>query len=77
MDRLPVKAQEPTWRKPAGIALILLLIVAWAALVATVADRLPALPWPLEALFYIAAGITWMLPLKPLLRWIETGRWRS
>ncbi|MGP0730965.1 DUF2842 domain-containing protein, partial [Escherichia coli] len=22
------------------------------------------------------AGIVWILPLKPLLLWMETGRWR-
>jgi predicted membrane channel-forming protein YqfA (hemolysin III family) len=74
MDRLPVK---PSWRKPAGIFLILLLIAAWAFVVASVAERLPPLPWPLEALFFIAAGIVWILPLKPLLRWMELGKWRE
>ncbi|HEX6377234.1 MAG TPA: DUF2842 domain-containing protein [Allosphingosinicella sp.] len=67
---------RPTWRKPAGIVLILLLIAGWALLVATVADRLPPLPWPLRALFFLAAGLLWILPLKPLLRWMELGRWR-
>jgi predicted membrane channel-forming protein YqfA (hemolysin III family) len=68
---------EPNWRKPFGILLIVALIAAWAAIVATLADRLPALPWPLRALFFLAAGIVWILPLKPLLRWIETGKWRE
>ena len=71
---MPVK---PSWRKPAGIFLILLLIAVWAWLVVTVADWLPALPWPLRALFFIAAGLVWILPLKPLLRWIELGKWRE
>jgi predicted membrane channel-forming protein YqfA (hemolysin III family) len=74
MDRLPVK---PTWRKPAGIFLILLLIAVWAFLVVTVADVLPPLPWPVKALFFVATGIIWILPLKPLLRWMELGRWRE
>jgi predicted membrane channel-forming protein YqfA (hemolysin III family) len=66
---------EPSWRKPFGIFLILALIAAWAVIVATLADRLP-MPWPVRALFFLVAGIVWILPLKPLLRWIETGRWR-
>jgi hypothetical protein len=74
VDRLPVK---PTWRKPAGIALILLLIVGWAVLIASGADLLVGLPWPVHAVYYIIAGIVWIAPLKPLLRWMETGRWRS
>jgi hypothetical protein len=32
--------------------------------------------WPVQAIFYLIAGIVWILPLKPLLRWMETGRWR-
>jgi hypothetical protein len=67
---------KPSWRKPAGILMILLLIALWAFLVASLVERLPHLPWPVQALFFIAAGIVWILPLKPLLLWIETGRWR-
>jgi hypothetical protein len=74
MDRLPPK---PSWRKPAGVGLILLLILLWSGIVATVAGRIDSIAWPLEALFYVAAGLVWILPLKPLLRWMETGRWRS
>jgi hypothetical protein len=31
-------------------------------------------------LFFVTAGIVWILPLKPLLRWIELGsarKWRE
>ncbi|MEA3034743.1 MAG: hypothetical protein QOH04_502 [Sphingomonadales bacterium] len=68
---------EPSWRKPVGILLILALIAAWAVIVATLADRLPGMPWPVRALFFTFAGIVWILPLKPLLRWMESGRWRA
>jgi hypothetical protein len=67
---------KPSWRKPAGILLILLLIAFWAFAVTSLVEVLPDLPWPVEAVFFIAAGIVWILPLKPLLLWIETGRWR-
>ena len=70
---MPVK---PSWRKPAGIFLILLLIGVWAALVATGADRLEGAAWPVLAAYFIIAGLVWILPLKPLLRWMETGKWR-
>jgi carbon starvation protein CstA len=68
---------KPSWRKPAGIGLILLLILVWAVVVVTVAEALGTLPWPVWALYYTIAGIVWVLPLKPLLRWMETGRWRA
>lgn len=68
---------KPSWRKPAGIFLILLLIAGWGFVVASVAERLPDLPWPLKALFFVVAGLVWILPLRPLLRWMELGRWRG
>jgi hypothetical protein len=72
-----MQIERPSWRKPAGIGLILLLIAVWAFVVVTVAERLGALPWPVWTLYYLVAGIAWVLPLKPLLRWMETGRWRA
>lgn len=67
---------EPSWRKPAGIFLILLLILVWTVIVATASQWIGRLPILLQTLVYIAAGIVWILPLKPLLAWMETGRWR-
>ncbi|HEU0133482.1 MAG TPA: DUF2842 domain-containing protein [Allosphingosinicella sp.] len=52
-------------------------MAVWGFIVVTVAEALPEMPWPLKTLFFIAAGIVWILPLKPLLRWMELGRWRE
>jgi hypothetical protein len=68
---------RPTWRKPAGMLAILLYIMLWAGAVVSQADRIARLPWPLQALVYAVAGIVWIAPLKPLLRWMELGRWRA
>lgn len=68
---------QPSWRKPAGIAAILLLIVLWAALVASFAHVIGRWPVLVQALFYLFAGILWIAPLRPLLRWSQTGRWRA
>lgn len=65
---------KPSWRKPAGIGLILLLILVWVVIVVTAADLLVGLPWPVHALYYVVAGTVWVLPLKPLLRWMETAQ---
>jgi di/tricarboxylate transporter len=72
-----MNADRPTWRKPAGILLLLALIAFWGFIVVTVAEALPPLPWPVKALFFVVAGIVWILPLKPLLRWMELGKWRK
>jgi membrane protein YdbS with pleckstrin-like domain len=73
MDRLP---PQPSWRKIAGIGLILLLILVWAVAIASLAPFIGSLPWPIELAVYAIAGIVWILPLRPLLRWMETGKWR-
>jgi len=68
---------EPSWRKPAGIFGILAIIVLWAALVASLTALVEKWPVLLQGLFYLVAGIVWIAPLKPLLRWMETGRFRA
>lgn len=67
---------NPSWRKPAGIGLIVALIVGWSALVASAATTVGGWHWTFQAAFYLVAGIAWILPLKPLLTWMELGRWR-
>lgn len=67
---------RPSSRKLVGIGLILLVIVAWAALVASLAQFVGQWPVLIQALFYLVVGIAWIAPLKPLLRWIETGRFK-
>jgi len=34
-------------------------------------------PVPVQAAFYLFMGLVWIVPLKPLLRWIETGSFRA
>lgn len=67
---------EPSWRKPAGILAILVLIAIWAAAIVSFSGTVGKWPIWLQTLFYVFAGIVWILPLKPLLRWMETGRFR-
>lgn len=67
---------SPSWRKPAGMIAILVLIVLWCALIVSFASVVGAWHWSAQMLFYLVTGIVWITPLKPLLRWMETGRWR-
>jgi predicted membrane channel-forming protein YqfA (hemolysin III family) len=67
----------PSSRKGAGIALIVLLILIWAALVASLAPVVGKWPVLVQGGFYLVMGIAWIIPLKPLLRWAETGSWRG
>lgn len=68
---------EPSWRQAAGIGLILLLIALWSFAVASLAGIVTGWPLIAQVPFYVVAGLAWIIPLRPLLRWMETGRWRD
>ena len=65
---------NPSWRKPFGMMLIMMLILVWAAAILMVSPWIEMLPALAQAPIYLVAGIVWILPLKPLLRWMELGR---
>ena len=67
---------QPSWRKPVGMLLILLLFAAWTAIIVSLSPWVGAWPVLVQGIFYLVAGIVWILPLKPLLRWMELGTWR-
>ncbi len=67
---------RPSWRKPAGMFLILGLIAFWAFLIGSFSQSIGTLPGWTQIPIYLVSGIIWIAPLKPLLRWMETGRWR-
>lgn len=67
----------PSGRKPAGVLLIVAGLAAYAAGVATLAPLIGTLPPLAQLPVYAILGVLWILPLRPLLRWMETGRWRG
>ena len=77
MARSMAQLPSPTLRTLGGIALILLLVVLWAAFVASLAQVVGRWPILVQALFYLIMGIIWIIPLKPLVRWIVTGSFRA
>jgi hypothetical protein len=67
---------EPAPRKLAGIALILAIIVLWATFVASLSPFVGKWPALVQAPYYLVVGVAWVFPLKPLIRWIQTGSFR-
>lgn len=68
---------EPSARMLVGIGVILLFIVGWAAFVASFAQVVGQWPILVQAPYYLIMGIAWIIPLKPLVRWIQTGSFRA
>lgn len=68
----------PSWRKPVGMLLILLILAIWCVVAVTAVEAL-ALPVWAQGIAYLAAGIVWLwiFPMRRMLRWMELGRWRD
>jgi hypothetical protein len=68
----------PSWRKPVGMLAILALIMLWVVLVASLSNIVGQWHALLQLGFYLVTGIVWLwlLPMRRMLRWMETGRWR-
>jgi hypothetical protein len=68
---------HPSARKLAGIALIVALILLWATFVASTAPLVGKWPVLVQAPYYLFMGVAWVIPLKPLIRWAQTGKFRA
>ncbi|WP_313805632.1 DUF2842 domain-containing protein [Sphingobium sp.] len=75
----PRHTYKPSWRKPAGMFIILGLIALWAVLIGSLSGLIGRLPMIVQVPIYLFLGLIWIwiLPLRRLLAWMETGRWRN
>ena len=71
------KTYAPTWRKPVGVLLILAMIGIWSVGIASQWEIIGKWPIWVQSIFYLIAGVVWLLPLKPLLIWMETGGFKA
>ena len=72
----PAMTDQPSPRKLIGIAAILAIILVWAAFVASMSPFVGKWPVLVQAPYYLFVGVVWVIPLRPLIRWIETGSFR-
>ena len=68
---------QPSWRKPFGMFVIVGLIIVLAIVVGSLSPWIGQLPVLAQTLVYLVAGLIWIAPLKPLLRWMETGEFKG
>jgi Protein of unknown function (DUF2842) len=58
-------------RKLIGAVALLMLVVVWALLAMTLAQSaLTDINGLVAAIFYVVAGLGWVLPAMPLVRWM-------
>jgi hypothetical protein len=59
-------------RKLIGTALILLFVVIYGPVAMALAEsRILAAPQVVQVLAFIVLGLVWIVPLLPLIRWME------
>ncbi len=56
------------WRTPIAAALLVLGLVGYAVIAATLGGRVPG-HWAAQLLFYLAAGLLWVYPAARLIAW--------
>lgn len=74
---MSTEPHRPSWRKPVGMLAILAIIALWCVVIASFSKAIGEWPGLAQAVFYIVAGIVWIFPVRPLLVWMELGRWRA
>lgn len=57
-------------RKFIGVVGILIYVGAYLIAAVTLGGKLNAMPFYVPLLYYMVAGVAWVLPLKPVLRWM-------
>ena len=58
-------------RKPLGAIILLVWLIAYVAVAAVVGDRIAYEHWAWKLLYFPIAGLAWVLPVKPLLKWMH------
>jgi hypothetical protein len=53
---------------------MLALIAIWAVIVVSQAPKIATLPILMQAMLYLIAGIIWIFPMRPIIIWMETGK---
>jgi predicted membrane channel-forming protein YqfA (hemolysin III family) len=63
---------SPRLRKLIGTVVIIPFVIGYAALAMALADsRISQAPEAVRALAYALLGLAWVIPLLPLIRWME------
>jgi hypothetical protein len=59
-------------RKLIGTVAMLAVVIVYGPLAMALADsRIALAPQPLQTLAFVVLGLVWILPLMPLIRWME------
>jgi len=60
-------------RKPIGFLILLLWLAGYVMLAVTIGSSMTTWPQVAQLIYYVIAGIAWIIPLKPLFGWMNKG----
>lgn len=59
-------------RKLLGTVVLVLFVTVYALAAMTVAAaKLPGTSWPVQLIFFLVAGLAWVIPAAPLITWMQ------
>ena len=69
---------SPSTRKLIGTVALFALVIVWSLVAMAIAQFPPIFnnPW-IAGLYYLVAGVGWVLPAMPLVKWMLKGTVRS
>lgn len=66
----------PSLRRSFGIIALLVGILCYALFAIWLFEPVSRLHPLLQLPIWLVLGVAWVLPARPLIVWIETGKWR-
>ncbi len=70
------RGMTPSLRRPFGILGLLLFLFVYALGAVWIAEPVAALHPLIQLPVWLLLGLAWVIPFRPVLLWMETGRWR-
>lgn len=61
-------------RKPIAILALFVILGVWIWLAAIIGSMLIDEPRWMQLVFYVVAGIGWVIPLRPIFIWMNSAR---
>ena len=66
-----MSVMQPSIRKPLGVFAILFGLAVYGGAIGHFAGDIATLPSLVQTLVYLLLGVVWLLPLRPLLVWMN------
>ena len=66
-DLMTTPLKQPTWRKPAGMLAILMIILVWSGIILSASDFIGTLKIAIQSIIYLISGVIWIAPMRPLI----------